>query len=354
MEFIAAFAHQARGASIMFFLLWSCYLFRFRGDNQMMRCLFISTVCLCLGFFKDSIYLFDWADSNPLIDSMVNIIDMSISLVVCIFFKEVVRPDISRSHKVWIWPLLEWLFIPLYLIFPSRWTLLAAFLYALGFALFTIAYLIFYALKHSQFLESHYSSYEHIVVKWFVVSGILYLVSYIVYIIAFKEATWMGEVVYCLFCQILWTYMILSSIDHKVVEVEDVQQQDNEEDKQYPINIQSVKDMVESKLEKAMCEDKLYLNPTLSLKSVSGSIATNSKYLSIYLNRCLGVTFYDYINSFRVKEACSIIKEMVNGRRINMAEVAEKSGFNSLSSFNRYFRKVKGLTPMEYLKRVVK
>ena len=34
--------------------------------------------------------------------------------------------------------------------------------------------------------------------------------------------------------------------------------------------------------------------------------------------------------------------------RINMTDVAQQSGFNSVSTFNRYFKKVMGLTPKAY------
>ena len=42
---------------------------------------------------------------------------------------------------------------------------------------------------------------------------------------------------------------------------------------------------------------------------------------------------------------------MVKSGRINMPEVSERSGFNSVSTFNRYFKKVKGLAPKDYYKR---
>ena len=116
-------------------------------------------------------------------------------------------------------------------------------------------------------------------------------------------------------------------------------------------NLQYIKSMIEPKLSECMENGKLYLNPNLSLKTVATEIGSNTKYLSVYLNRCLGVSFYDYINNFRVEKACSIFREMVKSGRINMPEVSERSGFNSVSTFNRYFKKVKGLAPKDYYKR---
>ena len=111
-----------------------------------------------------------------------------------------------------------------------------------------------------------------------------------------------------------------------------------------------IKGMIEPKLRHCMEEEKIYLDPKLSLKNVAVALGSNTKYLSLYINRCIGCTFNDYINSFRVQESCRILEQMTISDRLNMTEVAEKSGFNSVSSFNRYFRTKMGVTPKEYYK----
>ena len=45
---------------------------------------------------------------------------------------------------------------------------------------------------------------------------------------------------------------------------------------------------------------------------------------------------------------------MAVGERLNMSDVALKSGFNSVSTFNRYFRKVTGMNPKDYYKEAEK
>ena len=85
-----------------------------------------------------------------------------------------------------------------------------------------------------------------------------------------------------------------------------------------------------------------------TLKEVAAASGTNMTYLSIYLNHYQHLTFYDYVNRFRVEEACHLIDEMSSTGRINMTEVAQRSGFNSVSTFNRNFKKTKGITPKEY------
>ena len=113
-------------------------------------------------------------------------------------------------------------------------------------------------------------------------------------------------------------------------------------------NIPMKDELIGKKLRKTMEEDKLYLNPELSLREVSAAIGSNMKYLSLYLNKMLGLTFYEYVNKLRVEYAGRLILSMYESGRVNMTDVASQSGFNSLSSFNRYFKKEKGVTPKEY------
>lgn len=49
-----------------------------------------------------------------------------------------------------------------------------------------------------------------------------------------------------------------------------------------------------------------------------------------------------------VKKACEIIDEMSSENKLSMQEVAEISGFNSISTFNRAFFRKTGSTPGEY------
>ena len=99
-----------------------------------------------------------------------------------------------------------------------------------------------------------------------------------------------------------------------------------------------------------MEREKLYLNARLSLSDLAAAVGTNKTYISTYLNG-QGCTFYDFINRYRVEEACRIIDQMATDGRIPMTDVAVRSGFNSISSFNRYFFRVKGVTPTAYFHR---
>ena len=83
-----------------------------------------------------------------------------------------------------------------------------------------------------------------------------------------------------------------------------------------------------------------------SLRALSEATSHHYVYLSRYFKSYTGISFIDYVNSYRVNEACYLI-ENSHG---SILEIAYECGFDSLRNFNRVFKKIKGLTPTEYKK----
>lgn len=86
---------------------------------------------------------------------------------------------------------------------------------------------------------------------------------------------------------------------------------------------------------------RIYLNPTLNINGLAQELGTNRTYLSNYLNQQLHTSFYEYVNGWRVKHA----RQLLATTTLPLEDVASQSGFNSLSSFRRYFKKATGTTP---------
>lgn len=60
-------------------------------------------------------------------------------------------------------------------------------------------------------------------------------------------------------------------------------------------------------------------------------------------------TFYDFVLEVRVAHACNLLLE----KDISIYEVCYDSGFNNLSNFNRYFKKITNKTPSDYKKEFI-
>ena len=67
-------------------------------------------------------------------------------------------------------------------------------------------------------------------------------------------------------------------------------------------------------------------------------------YISNYLNNVLGTTFFDYVNQYRLSYAEQLLRQT----KMSIEEIADRSGFNSRSTFRRAFLKRFGCAPSHY------
>lgn len=103
---------------------------------------------------------------------------------------------------------------------------------------------------------------------------------------------------------------------------------------------------------RCMEKDKLYLNGKLSIHTVSESLNIPRQYISEVLNVHMNTSFQDFINGYRVEEFIERLKDDRNGH-FTLFGIATDVGFNSKSSFNSIFKKIKGLTPTEFKKNLI-
>ncbi|MFT7560183.1 MAG: AraC-like DNA-binding protein [Flavobacteriales bacterium] len=101
---------------------------------------------------------------------------------------------------------------------------------------------------------------------------------------------------------------------------------------------------IAERIENAMRSRELYLDPTLSLSSLSTELSVVPNYVSQALNAILEHTFFDYINKWRVAYS----QPLIRAGEQSVLDIALASGFNSRSSFYKAFKKETGKTPTEY------
>jgi len=108
-----------------------------------------------------------------------------------------------------------------------------------------------------------------------------------------------------------------------------------------------------STIEKAMKDDKLYLQKDLTLKSFSEYVDINPKYTSQVINQKLHMSFSDYVFKFRFEDVKRRLVDPKN-KHLTIFGIAQESGFKSNSRFNYLFKKHTGLTPKQYQKQHAK
>lgn len=96
--------------------------------------------------------------------------------------------------------------------------------------------------------------------------------------------------------------------------------------------------------------DKPYLEPDLTLATVSGHLGYTRNQVSYVINHVLERTFYDLINGHRVDHA--IGKMSRSDQNISILALGFDAGFNSVSGFYNAFKKQTEKTPAQYLRQL--
>jgi AraC-like DNA-binding protein len=87
-----------------------------------------------------------------------------------------------------------------------------------------------------------------------------------------------------------------------------------------------------------------YAAEHISLAKVARTIGINSTHLSEKFKQVTGTKFVDYVARTRFEKARELLEDV--GLRIS--EIAFTVGFQSLSQFNRVFKKLSGKSPSQY------
>ena len=96
-----------------------------------------------------------------------------------------------------------------------------------------------------------------------------------------------------------------------------------------------------------MREQAHYLEMDLTIGELAAAIGATPRDLSEAINGEGGVTFYDFVNSYRVAAARQLLLDEPNEKVLS---VAYQSGFNSKSTFNKAFKAETGQSPSEFRK----
>ncbi|AEE49437.1 helix-turn-helix domain-containing protein [Haliscomenobacter hydrossis] len=99
-----------------------------------------------------------------------------------------------------------------------------------------------------------------------------------------------------------------------------------------------------ARLELLMEKEAVYKNNELTLSELAAMLDVHANSLSQVINEKVGKNFYNYINTLRVGAFINLAAQP-DKQHYSLLALAFECGFNSKSTFNKYFKAVMGETP---------
>lgn len=84
----------------------------------------------------------------------------------------------------------------------------------------------------------------------------------------------------------------------------------------------------------------------LSVNSVARELGISSSYLSRKIRSCLGITFVDLLNQYRINEATRLLRDT----SLRIHEISRQVGFSEYKYFFSVFKKYTGVGPTEFIR----
>ncbi len=88
----------------------------------------------------------------------------------------------------------------------------------------------------------------------------------------------------------------------------------------------------------------------IPLATIAQQAAMTKNAFCKYFKKRTNKTYVTFLNELRIEEACKLMQTKTD---LSITEIAETSGFQNISNFNRRFKSSKGKTPREYRKQFV-
>ncbi len=98
-------------------------------------------------------------------------------------------------------------------------------------------------------------------------------------------------------------------------------------------------------------QESAYLNPNLKIADLAHTINIPSHHISQVLSEKMSSNFYEIVNQYRINKA----KEMLQSealQKISVQAIGQECGFSNKTSFYRAFKKITGMTPIQYIEKV--
>lgn len=210
-----------------------------------------------------------------------------------------------------------------------------------------------YGKEYTEYLSENVSDPENYDLIWLKRTMIILLILYVLYLILLFTDIPILYVVDKAVLLVVWFYFFYNALFLKNIQldrtfgngwnspVDENDEENDDDDEQQSMLFKRYAEEVNTWFEK----EKPYLRDDLRLTDLQRVFPISRSYLSQLFNKELGMSFSDYVNQFRVEES----KRLMDAEPLaSIQDIAERSGFHSISTFRRAFTKQTGIVPSEY------
>ena len=210
-----------------------------------------------------------------------------------------------------------------------------------------------YADEYTAYLSENVSDPENYDLRWLKRTMLVLSILYFLYAVLLLTDRTILSVVIKAIMLIVWFYFFYKALFLKNIRIEhtfrngwdlpsnDDEEEDDDDEEQRGALFKRYAEEVNTWFER----EKPYLNDDLRLTDLQRVFPISRSYLSQLFNKELGMSFSDYVNQFRIEES----KRLMDAEPLaSIQEIAERSGFHSISTFRRAFTKHTGIIPSEY------
>lgn len=333
--------HFTHGLTTMFFFFSSGMILMMSDKTRLQKFLFGVLAFWTLLELKDLFFYPIFGDREGFASQMIILIDNSAVAAGSLYILEITTPKWCNWWRGALFCLPYLLAIILYALLENPLVVYAHFIYLILSCMGLCIYVFYAVRRYNRYLSDNYSNIENINIRWLTVTSIMLTACLAGWILTCFFSSWIADSIFQLTLILLWgviLYFTLRQKEISIIEPEPLSPQETDDNQ--------LRSLIRRGLEKQLLEERLFLNPQLTLADLAAAVGTNRTYLSNYLNHELQTTFYDYINHFRLELAMERLADPEN--KATLIETAEECGFNSLSTFRRVFQRAHGCSVSEW------
>jgi AraC-like DNA-binding protein len=204
-------------------------------------------------------------------------------------------------------------------------------------------------LNYNSRVSDFYSNLENKTISWvnyllysFVITSLMSVIFNIVGRSVFIENSSLLFIPSLIFSVLLFFIGYLGYLQDNVL-IEMV----TEEQKINPDNYSLSQKQLKEKLLELFEDEKIYTKNNLKITDLSVRLNTNRTYISGIINKEFNKSFNDFVNQYRINDA-KLLLSNYSPHKYSLEYISELTGFGSLNTFIRTFKKFEGVTPGIY------